>query len=149
MRALVAFFAALAAWLELGAVCDAVSCTISATAPVFGSYAPLAGASVTASGTVSVTCSVGGTVTIKLSAGNGTYAARTLLGPAGAILNYNLYTDANHTTIFGDGTAGTATIGGTVRSGQTGTGTIYGNIPGGQDVKVGTYSSMIVATVTF
>jgi len=149
VRALVAVVAVLAALLELGAVCDAAICTISATAPVFGSYAPLSGASVTASGTVSVRCFVGGTVTVQLSAGNGTYAARTLLDPTGAILKYNLYTDAAHTTIFGDGTAGTSTITRVVGSFQTVTGTIYGNIPGGQDVNVGTYSSMIVATVTF
>ena len=149
MRALLASLAAFGTWLGLSALCNAASCTVSATAPNFGSYAPLSGASKSASGTVTVPCTTGGSVTIKLSAGNGTFAARTLLGPSGATLQYNLYTDAAHTMIWGDGTAGTVTVSGSVPNNSSGTATIYGFIPASQDVKVGTYSATITVTVSF
>ncbi len=151
MRAVLALVLAFATWLELGETCGAAAsgCTVSASPPSFASYAPLSGASVSASGTVTATCATGGTVTAKLSIGNGTYAARTLLGPAGATLNYNLYTDAAHSMIWGDGTAGTVTVSGTLPNGTPATATVYGYIPGGQDVKVGTYASTITVTLTF
>src|SRR6266487_1298814 len=45
---------------------------------------------------------------------------------AGTLLNYNLYTDAARTTVWGDGTGGTVTVSGS-SNGST-THTVYGRI---------------------
>ena len=138
------------ATLALGCITAAgadASCTFSATAPIFGTYNPVGGATLTANGLAQAICNPQATVIVTLSSGSGTFAQRTLLGPKSPVLNYNLYVDAAFTQIWGDGTQGTATVGGTFTG--TGQATIYGRVPGGQDVPIGTYSSTITATLTF
>ncbi len=127
-----------------------LGCNVSTTPLVFGSYAPLSGAQLTASGAASVNCLIlGGTVQIALSSGGGSFTPRTMLGPGGAKLKYNLYTSAAYTTIWGDGTSGTATVALVVPLLAPASATIYGLVPGAQDVPVGSYSSTVTATITF
>ena len=63
-----------------------------------------------ASSDISVRCTSGTTYSVDLSAGSsGGYAARTMVfGPD--TLTYNLYTDAAHTTVWGDTTGGTGNL---------------------------------------
>lgn len=127
-----------------------LGCNVATPPLAFGTYAPLSGAQLTASGTATVSCLIlGGTVQVALSTGSGTFAQRTLVGPAGATLKYNLYTDSAYTTIWGDGTLGTGTVTVNVPLLAPQSATIYGRISGGQDVPVGSYSSTITATITF
>ena len=60
-------------------------------------------------------------------------------GPA--TLAYNLYVDASHTRVWGDGTGNTQT--------QTGMGNlvIYGRIPGQQNVPAGLYTDRVMVIV--
>ena len=128
----------------------ALGCTVATPTLTFGTYAPLSGAPQTANGTVTVNCTVGASVQIALSSGNGTFAQRTLLGPAPAFLTYNLYTDAAFSTVWGDGTLGTQTVLVNVPLLLTpASATIYGMIPGAQNVPVGSYSTTITTTITF
>jgi spore coat protein U-like protein len=68
-------------------------------------------------------------------------------------LNYNLYTDALRTTIYGDGSSGTSrrtvlrrpTIAAPVVLSDD----IFGRIFAGQDVSVGSYSDTLIYTVNF
>ncbi len=126
----------------------------------FGAYDPTAGVATTGAGTITVLCFLlsapGVTVnyTVDLSSGlSGTYTSRTMqTGPQN--LNYNLYTDAARTMIWGDGTGGTSRGTGQIAlSGGTPFGsnphTVYGTIPALQNVGVGTYNDSIVVTVTF
>lgn len=103
-------------------------------------------------------CSKGTPYTIKLNAEttSGSTVTQRLMAPTTTgnpdILDYNLYTTATHTTIWGDGTSGTVTVTGTgngVGAAQTITHTVYGQIPAGQDVSPDTYNDTISVTVEF
>jgi spore coat protein U-like protein len=71
-----------------------------------------------------------------------------------SLLNYNLYTDATRTAVWGDGTGGTAVVSikyslppaGTT---QTDTHTVYGRAFAGQVVSVGSYLDTITVTLVF
>ena len=86
------------------------ACTVNATNINFGNYTPGAGP-LTGNSTISVKCSKSTPYTVALNAGStagGSYAQR-LMAYGAETLQYNLYTAATFATVFGDGTAGTAT----------------------------------------
>ena len=129
----------------------AVAGCSAGTAPVaFGNYSTTSGAALTGTGSITVTCdsSGNGTVILSLSRGGGaTYATRRMASGANT-LSYNLYTSAALTTIFGDGSSGTAKV--TFQGGNRTTVTnVYGRIPGSQNVRAGAYHDTIVVTVEF
>jgi spore coat protein U-like protein len=136
------------------------TCTVAAGVHAFGAYDTINPTSGTSSLTVTCTHSTNPAVTfsytIALSSGRGSYASRQMTG-TGDTLTYNLYTTAAHTTVWGDGTAGTATVADsfTVPSGVNRSGfkidTVYGLITGPQNVRPGAYStaSPITVTVTY
>ena len=143
---------------------QAGDCTIGTTPINFGVYDPITGTGpVDSTGTVSVQCRTttlgelfgGVNVSIALSQGSsGSYAARTLRQPPGSVLQYNLYTSAARTIVWGNGSGGTGTISGTLGgllTGQPSTRnfTIYGRVPPGQDPNLGLHSDTITVTVTF
>jgi spore coat protein U-like protein len=156
MRRLLTTVVLLASKLSLAAV----SCSVTATGPAFGTYNPLNASATFANGLVTATCTLlsGGTTTVNLvssysTGSSGTYATRTLISGANQ-LNYNLYYDAGYTQIRGNGTGGSTTGSAslTLTSAQpTGQaqGTIYGRIPASQDVAPGSYLDTIVVTVTY
>jgi spore coat protein U-like protein len=90
----------------------AVTCDISSTGLLFGSINPLSSAEVSSIGQISLTC-LGGPVsyTIKLSQGNGSMLQRLMKSGLNN-LKYNIYTSNSHSTVLGDGTAGSQTING-------------------------------------
>jgi spore coat protein U-like protein len=133
------------------------TCSVAATAVGFGTYDPLAATALSSTGTVTVTCT--GTalltvpVTVSLNAGIwGNFSARSAASGASRI-NYNLYSDAAQTQVWGDGSSGTSTVNLSVFILVIGTGssaaTVYGLVPNGQDVAPGTYSDTITATVSY
>lgn len=107
----------------------------------------------------SVNCSKTGNgtavYTVALSSGPGSYASRSLAGTAplasGYSLAYNLYTDAQHTSIWGDGTGGSVTQSRSSSGNSDNfTFTVYGYVPGGQNVAPGSYGpAQITVTVSF
>jgi spore coat protein U-like protein len=128
--------------------------TISAPQLAFGSYNPGAVAADVATATVTIECSspldLLPSYTVSLSRGGApSYAPRKMAFGA-ARLDYNIYTDAGHTTVWGDGTAGTQTQAYSTNV-QTDTFSFiaYGQIPAGQYVQVGGYADTIVVTVTY
>jgi len=148
--------------LVLGVQCTyaAVTCTVSATGPAFGTYDPLNPSPTLANGSVTATCTLSGNtsttvnITSSYSTGSsGTYSSRTMRSGAN-ILNYNLYFDAAFTQIRGDGTGGSQTGGATMTLTRTSrtdqaSSPIYGRIPAGQDVAAGNYSDTIVVTLIY
>ncbi|OIQ87704.1 spore coat protein U domain protein [mine drainage metagenome] len=137
----------------------AKECTVSAANLDFGAYTPGAGADA-ASSQISVNCTSGMPFTVALGAGTtsgATISNREMVGSTKAtdLLNYQLYTDSAHTTVWGDGTGGTST------SAQTGQGmaaaqaqamTVYGQIPdttANQDAATDTYSDTITVSVSY
>ena len=158
--AAMAFFAS----AVLSSPARAASCTINSTAAAFGNYDGTLNDIATA--TISGTCTRGGppdpdllSTTVSLSTGvSGTYAPRQMANGANR-LNYNLYTDAARSIVWGNGTAGTSTVSalalqsnGSFLNPNASRGyslTAYGRIPAGLSVPSGSYSDTITVTITF
>ncbi len=117
----------------------------------FGTYT---GTVLNVNGILQVTCTAGDTYTVALYAGSGagaTLISRTLTNssPPGT-LHYTIFTDPTRTTVWGDGTAGTATVPGT-GTGSAQSITVPGTIFAGQTVGVtpGNYVDTVNITVNF
>lgn len=149
------------------ALCLLCSCDINVADNLnFGSYNPLTSGAVTTTGQVGFHCSIpiglGNTVTVQgiyLDTGlYGTSFARKM-GSGSNRINYNIYVDASHTTIWGDGTNGTGvrpsppqTYSGTlfVLTNINQQYTMYGQVPGGQTTVVpGAYADTVTVTVVY
>ncbi|WP_404712933.1 spore coat U domain-containing protein [Sphingomonas sp. MMS24-J13] len=123
------------------------ACSMSASNIAFGTYT---GATLTATGSLSVTCTNSTSFTVGLSAGTGngaTTTTRNMMGPGAATLSYQMFRDAGYSANWGN-TIGTDTYPGV----GTGSGqilTIYGRVPAGQGSTPGAYSDTITATLTY
>lgn len=152
-------FALLAAlWLVLApapARALVFNCIVTATDINFGTFS---GTKLTATGTVTITCSgfLNNQVQVKLSTGSsGAFLARTMKNGTKSLI-YNMYTDAAATQIFGDGTGGSQTasvpINFTVVSPPgpevTGRATVFAVLPAQPTPPVGSYSDLIVVTLS-
>lgn len=144
--------ALLAGSLALGApnAARAANCRVSATAVRFGNYNPLNSAPVNRVGHLIVSCNGRGTFVAALSTGrSGSYTPRYMLsGATGDQLDYNLYTDAARTIIWGDGAGGTQTVSRRFHNNRVRL-AVYAQLPAQQNVTAGKYLDNIVATVTF
>lgn len=123
------------------------NCTVSTSGLNFGTYDVFSTLNDDITATITVNCTKNKSYSISLSSGSGTFGSRTLTGTAGA-LSYNLFLDATHLTIWGDGSSGTGTFSGMGTGANIGT-PVYGRIPARQNVRVGSYSDLITVTVTF
>ena len=129
----------------------ASSCTVAANNLAFGTYSPSSATALTGTSTINVYCTSGTayTVALNVGTGGGTFATRSMANGTN-LMNFNLYTSAARTTIWGDGTASTGTVVGTGAGVLTSSpNTVYGNIPISQDLPAGTYSSTITVTVNY
>lgn len=114
----------------------------------FGPYSAVTGN--TATGKLSVRCSIGSKYSVALNNGNGmgaTPAARrmTLDGGTGT-LSYGLYQDSAFAIPWGSN-LGSNTFSGT-GSGVQQTLTVHGRLPPGQNVAPGSYSDTVTVTVS-
>ena len=127
------------------------ACTVTAANLNFGTYNPASAVALTGNSTISVFCTSGTpyTVALNVGTGGGTFATRKLANGAN-LMNYNLFTSAALTAIWGDGTASTSTVAGTGVGVLTAVpATVYGSIPINQDLPTGTYTSTITVTVNY
>jgi spore coat protein U-like protein len=139
-------------WLTPFAAQAAIKCSVTTVGVAFGLYDVFSSSPLLSAGSVTIRCLGLGTgidpVSVALSTGgSGSFQPRTLFRGSDR-LNYNLYLDAGHSQIWGDGTGGSLRYA-SVSNNQPVTLTIFGRIPPGQDVTVGTYSDTIVVTVNF
>ena len=129
------------------------SCTVSTVGVAFGVYAPLQAGPLDANGTINIACTgVTGrnTVTIDLSTGaSNSYVNRTM-STGTATLSYNLYYDAAHSQVWGNGTGGSVE-GSTVirRRAPSASLPVYGSVAAGQDPAPGSYADSITVTVNY
>lgn len=121
------------------------ACTVSAQSVIFGSYDVFSSQHLDSVGNVAVNCDLSTAYSISLSSGNGSFASRKMANGAYR-LDYNLFTDATRTTIWGDGSSGTAIVS---ASGTGDVHTVYGRVPGSQNAHVGNYSDSIIVTVNY
>ncbi len=136
-------------------------CTTIATPTVFGVYDTLYASPVLINSTITVACTVTLAAlnpipyTISLStSGTSNTMARAMAGPLGSLLQYNLFTSASYATVWGNGTAGTQTVAGSVTPLSLASlvqqnHTVYGRIPALQTVRVGVYLDSITVTVDY
>lgn len=124
-------------------------CTVSASPLNFGSVGVLSSA-VTASTTISATCTNTVNYTVNLDKGkNGTLTDRQMINSGtGAVVHYQLYTSSGYGTVWGDGSSGTGTNSG------TGTGlsqgyTVYGSVQAQTTPAPNTYTDTVIVTVTY
>ncbi len=133
-------------------IAHAATCTVTANSFSFGNYDVMSATPMTTTGSnlITVTCSGGsGTMTVNLSTGgSGSYIQRAMKNGTNT-LTYNLYTTANLTTIWGNGTGGTGNIVQTYKNKSTTQFNVYGQIPAQQNVVSGSYSDSITVTVSF
>ncbi|HEU4622423.1 MAG TPA: spore coat U domain-containing protein [Burkholderiaceae bacterium] len=133
------------------------ACVIdSASTLAFGSYAPTSGSALDQQSAIVLRCTSTTPYTLALNGGTtpgGTVGTRLMLNSGNSqTLQYNLYTSAGRTTVFGDGTGGSSTITGTGQGASLAnqiTVPVYGRIPSGQTVAPGSFSDTITATLTF
>jgi len=127
------------------------NCTVSTTALAFGSVDTISGSNVDSTGSLSIVCTNGTTwaASAGVGAGSGATYANRRMTSGGNLLNYNIYTTAARTTVWGNGTSGTGTIPGT-GTGLTQSVTVYGRVNSGQtSVPVGSYVDTVAVTVTY
>ncbi|MGB8716481.1 MAG: spore coat U domain-containing protein [Rhodanobacteraceae bacterium] len=95
---------------------------------------------------IKVKCTTGASYDVGLTAANGN-STRVMTGP-GTDIGYEMYSDASHSTVWGD-TVGTDTVADT-GNGTSQTHTVYGlvsSIPG--TASAGSYSDTVTVTVTY
>jgi spore coat protein U-like protein len=143
----------LAAVMLLAPATGHAVCSVSASGVAFGVYNAFAGAPTNSTGTVTVNCSrFFGAYTVALNGGlngGGNFSNRRMTTGT-ALLGYQLYMDAGHTAVWGDGTGGSATVNaGTCFANCNTTYGVHGRIPARQAVGPGTYGDTILVTVTF
>ena len=139
---------------------QAAVCTISTPVFSFGRH-PMSGSTdpIYAQGSVTVSCekviqpNFPVTITFDLF-GIPANDPRQLASGQGANLYYNVYLDAPHTQVWGDGTRGTVAIndtlelpGGTRNASRTYT--LYGQVNGGQPASTGNYVHAISAQMPY
>ena len=141
-----------------------IECSVDAIGPAFGLYDTSAPQPLTTAGSVTVRCwdtSFLSLVTayvpysVTLSAGtSGNQLTRTMRSGASS-LHYNLYTDAQHSRIWGNGLGGTQKVFGSftflplLHQIHERTHSVHAKLPAGQDVPPGEYVDTIVVTVEF
>jgi spore coat protein U-like protein len=134
----------------------AATCSVSAVSLAFGSYNPFKAGHTDTTGNIAVTCTgkPGEVVAygIALSAGGGGFPVRRMRTPSGYLLNYNIYTNAARTFVWGDGSSGSLVVNDSYTLGApvtTRNYAVYGRAFGGQKSVVGIYGDAIVATLNF
>jgi spore coat protein U-like protein len=127
----------------------APTCSASSTGLAFGAWSP---AAPPATGTIVITCRGGITIpySIALSSGSGTFAQRRMTSGTSS-LNYNLYTNVAHTIIWGDGSAGSSVVSGSLSAPGTATTTttVYGRYAPTPTPAPGAYGDTIIVTLTY
>lgn len=131
----------------------AAQCNVAAVNLLFGAVDPI-GANVDQSTTVTVKCTKNSAYTVGLDAGvtTGATIAQRKMANGADIMNYNLYTDAARSTVWGNSAVAPTWVSGTGAGlGTAQVLTVYGRVPTGQtNLAVGSYSeTTITVTVTY
>ena len=128
------------------------ACTVSTAGVAFGAYDILNPAPHNGVGSISLVCFHRDRPEIAIGSGQwGSFTQRKMAN-GNARLNYNLYTNASRTIVWGDGSNGTATVSPSgVKSGSNRhyDVTVYGGMPAAQNVAAGTYADVLFVTVIF
>jgi|ERR1043165_4788661 spore coat protein U-like protein len=126
------------------------TCTINSASTLnFGNNIGVLAANIDQSSTIQVTCTNTTPYSIGLDVGTGsgaTVAVRKLTS-GGATINYTLYSDSGHNTVWGN-TPPTDTVAGT-GNGSAQSFTVFGRIPPQTTPAPGAYTDTITVTVNY
>ncbi len=126
-------------------------CNITASNINFGSSGVLQ-ASLYATGSIVVQCTLGDTLSIALNGGSttGVITNREMLiqGGGTSVVHYGLFTSASYATTWGDGITGGSTVGGST-TGANQTFVVYGQVPAQSTPTAGAYADTVTATITY
>ncbi len=130
------------------------ACTISSLPIMFGNYDVFSVVPLDSTTTITVNCDQKPPPRVDIAIGPSTYSGgfvpRQMKQLSGAdLLEYNLYTQANRTTIWGDGSGTTLTVNKKVNRKKPWNAVVYGRIPAGQDISVGQYNDSLLVTIIF
>lgn len=138
------------------------TCTVTASAVVFGDYDPLAAnksAPLNASGAVALACTRGAAPSVGLGPGaNGDGSARRMRGAGSGLLTYELYKPSSTAPgagcLYGSPAVWGDSAGGLLAPGAVGDRKprdyrICGQVGAGQSPSAGSYSDTVVVTVNF
>jgi spore coat protein U-like protein len=125
-------------------------CEITATDLAFGTYTAQSGTPLQGTTVLKATCTPNSTYNIGLNEGTSpgaTVNQRRMVSGTTGTLNYQLYSDASRSAIWGN-TTGTDTVTG------TGTGlaqdhTVFGQVPAAQVVPAGDYADIITVRIYY
>jgi spore coat protein U-like protein len=136
--------------LLAGSPAAAAVCTIGGGSLAFGSllgFAPTT--TLNGSGEFTVTCTASEPYTFALDKGFGPSIDSRVMRLSGgsATIGYQIYQDAGHFTVFGDGTTGSAKSG--VGTGAAQSIDVFGQIPSQNISAIGAYSDSITVTAIF
>ncbi len=126
---------------------------VSTVGVAFGTYDVFTAAPTDSIGSITYRCTnVRHPATIRIDlqrGGSGSYTPRQMQSAAER-LGYNLYLDATHTIVWGDGTGGTQSYGPLQPPESVNvTINVYGRTTSQQDVSVGAYTDAITATMSY
>lgn len=130
----------------------AVTCAFSSVSGLaFGLYDPADGPLAT-TGTITIFCTGTGTGSIMVELDTGSapsFTPRTLVD-GDQTLQYNVFLDAAHQALWGDGTSGTSRVGPVAPALDTPFDlTMFGLIAGGQRVRPGEYRDTLTVTLIY
>ena len=103
----------------------------------------------TAAGSVNVACTKGTAATIDLGNGGNFAAGSRRMGSGTDFLNYALYKDAARTQVWGTGLAGGTTMAYNSATYVSTAVPVYGTVPQAQNVTVGAYADVVLATINY
>ena len=149
--ALLALILPLALAVALPGRACAQQCEITIGSLEFGSYSGYAQAPEEAAGRISVRCDGPEPVNVEVALDSGEhgggFAPRQMRHTQrGDRLGYLIFTDAGMTTVWGDGTRGSATVRRRVGASAVEL-PVYGRIPAGQDVGAGRFVDRVTVRV--
>ena len=125
-------------------------CEVTATDLDFGAYSAQSGTPLLGTTLLRATCTPETTYNIGLNEGTSpgaTVNQRKMVGATTGVLNYQLYSDATHSTIWGN-TTGTDTVTG-VGTGLTQDHTVFGSVPASQVIPAGDYTDTITVRIYY
>jgi len=124
-------------------------CTFVAGNMDFGTHTnTLSNIDVAGSVTVNCTNTLPYTISLNQGGGSGATVALRQATSGSNTLDYELYTDANRTTLWGDGSLGTIAQGG-VGTGSAQPIDVYGRVIAQSTPPSGTYTDSVTATITW
>lgn len=152
--------AGILAWFAATEAC-AIDCTVATTGVAFGAYDATLATPTDSVGNITVRCShIGGgaqktSYTVALSAGSSGDFARRTMRAGNSTLEYNLFSSAARTQVWGNGSRGSTLVGGSllVNPGKFTINEmvhlIYGRIPPLQSPEPGNYTDTVLVTLSF